>query len=328
MPQPFLLDFAKTSAPAQPQATIGQEVESPAQAQAHFCLTQSLEISSKLLKSFWEMQDLTHARLAEEFKKLKQESEQSKKREEAVSTRLAEAERREMAADAFLHEAMKERAEARNEAKEAKRIEAENNKTQEQLKPLLEKEKKINEILNAGLEALEQSENERKAAETASANAAAILRQVTTIKKQIETLQPQFWPASLSGEQWYKWRAGLQEKGNQDATAALVIASFHRLCAAEKAVDSQELCAALHELGRRLYTETNDPELVAQIAKALNEAAGRRFWLKCARPGEPASDQWMDYQPGLPSVRQVCNWAVFKVDSTGGRLITFKADVQ
>jgi len=328
MSQPFVLDFAKTFAPAQPQATIGQDVESPAQAQAHFCMTQSLDISSKLLKSFWEIQELSHSRLEEEFKKVQQESEQLKQREEVVSIRLAEAENKEKAAEADLHAAMKNRAEAINQTREAKRIEAENNKTLDRLKPLLQKEKKINEILDAGLQALQDAENERKAAEAASANAAAYLQQVTTIKKQIETLQPQFWPASLSGEQWHKWRASLQEKGKQDANSALVIASFHRLCAAEKAVVSQELCAALHEVGHRLYTETNNPEFVAQIATALNEAAGGRFWLKFARPGESPSDEWMKYQPGMPSVRQVRNWAVFKVDSAGGRQIAFKADVQ
>jgi hypothetical protein len=36
----------------------------------------------------------------------------------------------------------------------------------------------------------------------------------------------------------------------------------------------------------------------------------------------------MNYQPGLASVRQVRNWAVFKVGANGGFQIASKADVQ
>ena len=85
---------------------------------------------------------------------------------------------------------------------------------------------------------------------------------------------------------------------------------------------------ALQDLGSRLYRYTTDADKVAQIATAINETANGRFLLKFARPGDPASDQWMNYQPGLATVRQVRNWAVYKSGPTGAMVIAFKADVQ
>lgn len=321
--QPSAVAVQQSTTPAQPIETPTAE-----QAQAHLHLTQTLDLSSKLLKSFWEIQDWTHTRLGEEFKRLQQHSEELRKRESATAAQFAEAEKKLADSEAKLETAKKQKQEAQKKEEEAKRIEAENNNALERIKPLLEKEKQIKENERAALEALQNSQNERKIAEAEKASAAEKLRQAEVLRQNILELQNQVWPPCLSGERWIPWRSDLQDKAKRDASAALLVAAFHRFRAAEKATDPGELCSALQDLGRRLYADTADPELVAQIGTAFNEASASRFQLKFARPGEPTSDQWMNYQPGLGSIRQVRNWAVFKVGTTGGFQIASKADVQ
>src|SRR5438270_3397483 len=85
------------------------ESSSPEQAQAHLHVVQTLDISSRLLKSFWEMQDLTHARLEQESKHIEQKSAELRQRQQEVEAKLATAVEKEKEAKAALELATQER---------------------------------------------------------------------------------------------------------------------------------------------------------------------------------------------------------------------------
>jgi chromosome segregation ATPase len=305
----------------------GQQTSSP-QASTELTVAQILDISAKDLKARWEMLDLIRRSLEEESARLQPRLEELRKRQDDLATKLADITKERKDSDANLEAAMKEREEARKHDTAAAQAVVDNKKIEDRLQPLIDKAAEIKKQVEDATKAQKEAQEEREAADAARAAATADLQQAATLKDQILTLQDQSWPKCLSDGRWNEWRTVLQEAAKQDASAALVIAAFHRFCAAEKAADPQEVSTALQELGSRLYRFTQDAEQVAKVGAALNETANGRFLLKFARPEDPPAEQWMNYQPGLGSVRQVRNWAVYKPGPSGVVQIASKADVQ
>ncbi len=307
-----------------------RDLPSSEQAQAELSRNQSIDISQRVLQSFWEMFD---RRTQPEFERLQKESERIqkheaalKKQEEEAATKLITAEKMEIEAKAALDLASAEKEEASRALAEAKRIAAENEAKESRVNQLLRKEQEIKDQEKNAKLARQEAENDLNAAKVERESAEATFNQNRQLKEQISSLRSQSWPFCLNNDPWDKWQKDLLEKANQDANAALLVAAFHRFCAALKSADPTEVYNALQDLGKRLYAATNDPEFVARIGTAFNETSENKFKLNFALPGQPTVDQWMNYQPGLGSVRQVRNWAVYK-PGTSGFQIASKADV-
>jgi chromosome segregation ATPase len=325
--QAKVLPAAQVVPASQAKQQVSEQTNPPL-AEVVLKLTQALDLSAKDLTARWEMNELMRRGMEQASARLQIDLEQLKRQVADLAEQTSENDKKLAESEANLSAARKEKEEAIKLKTEVDCIAAMNKKDEDRIKPLLEKEQEIIEKEKAAREGFQNAENERKVATAAKEAADEALKQAQTIKDQILILQSQSWPQCLSDTRWNEWRANLQESAKQDANAALVLAAFHRFCAAEKAADSQEISSALQDLGGRLYRFTDDVERIAQIGATLNEAANGRFQLKFARPGEPTADQWMNYQPGIGSVRQVRNWAVYKPGPSGGLQIASKADVQ
>lgn len=329
-------------APLQPNIQPPQsEAEQPRGLQAPdmLIMTQVQDLSAKDLRFRWEMNELVRRSLEEESVRLRAKFEELQRRETDLAAKTAEVQRAQAKSEADLTEAMEEKGRASKLATDAERIAGVNKKKEEELKQAEDRinqlrlqEAKINKDKDDAEKARKEAASDLKAAEDARAETDAKLQQAKELKDQIANLESQSWPQWLRDGAWYQWRSALLAKAKLDGNAALVVAAFHRFCAAEKAVDSAlEIASALQDLGSRLYrcypTEDKD---IAQIGKAFNESAKGRFLLKFARVGDPTADQWMNYQPGRASVSKVLNWAVYKPGVTPGspQIIASKAVVE
>jgi hypothetical protein len=310
-----------------PTAVPGKEPEEMREPGYYASMTQSLDISYRVLKSFWEMHEWSHQRIQEEFKKLCEESKRVGKEREAVAAMAAASEVKDKEAQVKLELAESEHKSATETLQEAKSKEEHNSNIIARVEALLKREEELNALAKATKESQNATIAEREEAQRAQKCADVSQNQAQTLRDQIVELQRGFWPACLNNADLEEWRIKLQDKAKTDGGAALLIAAVHRFCAAEECPEPQELLEALQYLGRRLYAEVNSPELSEKIGDDLNQCARGRFLLRFPRLGEAPEPRWMTYQAGLTSVQQVTNWAVFKVPSSGAPVVFAKAEV-
>jgi hypothetical protein len=172
--------------------------------------------------------------------------------------------------------------------------------------------------------AAEESAAASKRSEEASQKEADNAKEAERIS-EIQRLAQEIWPDCLSGEKWEQWKKDLYQRRTADSNTALLLAAFHRFCAAQTGNNSPEVYAALEQIGKYLYLQTESPD-VTGICTSFNEAGKERFSVQEVRAGDAPQDTWMNYEPGLGRVKHVNGWAVFKGSGPTRKLVS-KAEV-
>jgi hypothetical protein len=172
----------------------------------------------------------------------------------------------------------------------------------------------------------QESAEKSAAADQAMAEAERRLTVVAERERKLQqqlaaNLEREIFPECLLTAPFHQWRSEVLSGGGSHPHAGLLRASLHLLTAAFQAADPEELCRALSYVGRYLYRVTA-PNLIDEIARALNAAANNRYSLRVAHLGEPTEKSWMSFS-GVASVNAIHGWAVLGPD----RLKRYAAEV-
>ena len=213
-----------------------------------------------------------------------------------------------------LKEAKEEKQRAVQLKSDAESIDARNKIDEDRINTLKKREQEIIAMETNAKNDLKQAQVERSEANDARKSAEAHRQEIERLTETAKQVYEDRWPACLAAEKWFPLRQRLLDEATKTGNAALVVAAFYRFCAAKKSLDPMEICYALQDLGKRLYLWTSHNE-VASIGAAFNDA-DRMFSIRCASPDKPV-EEWMNYQPGLGTVKKVCSWAVSRADAGG-----------
>ncbi len=241
-----------------------------------------------------------------------------------LETREADTNRKHSESEINLKEAMEEKQRAVQLKSDAESIDARNKIDEDRINTLKKREQEIIAMETNAKNDLKQAQVERSDANDARKSAEAHRQEIERLTETAKQVYEDRWPACLAAEKWFPLRQRLLDEATKTGNAALVVAAFYRFCAAKKSLDPMEICYALQDLGKRLYLWTSHNE-VASIGAAFNDA-DRMFSIRCASPDKPV-EEWMNYQPGLGTVKKVCSWAVSRADAGGIFRAVSKADV-
>ncbi len=248
------------------------------------------------------------------------------KKKADIETREAEISRKHSQSETYLKEAKEQKEVAAQLNSDADRIATKNKTDEDRINTLLKREQEIIAKETNAKNDVEQAKLERIEANEAKKTAKADREMIDSLTETAKQAYKDCWPDCLATEKWFPLRQRLLDDATRSGDAALVVAAFYRFCAAKKSVNSSvEICNALQDLGKRLYLWTNHNE-VADIGAAFNAASDRVFSIRCASPDKPV-EEWMNYQPGLVTVKKVCSWAVSRAEPGGIIRAVSKADV-
>lgn len=191
------------------------------------------------------------------------------------------------------------------------RLEALQNQTQE-----------LSQLKARASESAEKWAAAQQAMAEADTRLSAVAERERNLQQQMARhLEREIFPECLLAAAFNQWRAETLAGGGPNGNTGLLRASLHLLTAAFQAGDPEELCRALAYVGRYLYRGT-PPEIIEEIARALNASSNNRFSIRVAHVGEPTEKAWMSFS-GTASINAVHGWAVLGPD----RLKRYAAEV-
>lgn len=191
------------------------------------------------------------------------------------------------------------------------RLEALENKTQE-----------LSQLKSKASESAENWAAAQQAIAEADKRLLAVAERERNLQQQMaKNLEREVFPECLLAAPFNQWRSETLTGGGPNGDTGLLRASLHLLTAAFQAGDPEEMCRALAYVGRHLYRSAS-PEIIDDIARALNASANNRFSIRVAHAGEPTEKSWMSFS-GIGSVNAVHGWAVLGPD----RLKRYAAEV-